>query len=61
MKDKLAYTVNEATEALGFGRTKLYELVKTGELTLLKAGRRSLIKRADLEAFLARLPVREAA
>jgi excisionase family DNA binding protein len=52
--EKLTYTVNEAALALGIGRTKLYELVQAGELPLVKIGARSLIRRADLEAFLTR-------
>lgn len=54
MIEKLIYTVNEAALALGIGRTKLYELVQAGELPLVKIGARSLIRRADLEAFLTR-------
>ncbi|HEY9579679.1 MAG TPA: helix-turn-helix domain-containing protein [Rhizorhapis sp.] len=61
MIEKLSYTVNEAAAAAGISRTKLYELINTGELPLVKIGRRSLIRRADLEALLARNLVRAAA
>lgn len=50
--DRLSYTVNEACTALGIGRTSLYELVKNGELTLVKVAGRSLVRRAELERLL---------
>jgi excisionase family DNA binding protein len=50
--DRLSYTINEACTALGIGRTSLYELVKSGELTLVKVAGRSLIRRAELERLL---------
>ena len=59
--EKLSYTIHEATAVAGIGRTKLYELVNAGELPLVKIGARSLIRRADLEALLARNLVRVAA
>ena len=50
--DRLSYTINEACTALGIGRTSLYELVKSGELTLVKVAGRSLIRRDELERLL---------
>ena len=61
MTEKLSYTINEATAAAGIGRTKIYELVRTGELPLVKIGTRTLIRRADLEAMLTRHLTRQAA
>ncbi|HXQ47526.1 MAG TPA: helix-turn-helix domain-containing protein [Caulobacteraceae bacterium] len=50
--ERLAYPVAEACILGGFGRTKLYELIKSNELrTVRRAGRRLVLK-ADLEAFL---------
>lgn len=46
---KLAYRVNEACHALGIGRTSLYELVKTGELKLIKVAGRTLVPLSELE------------
>lgn len=46
---KLAYRVDEACHALGIGRTSLYELVKTGELKLIKVAGRTLVPRSELE------------
>jgi excisionase family DNA binding protein len=44
---------------LGIGKTKLYELVATGDLETIRIGRRTLIMQASIDAFVARL--REAA
>lgn len=46
---KLAYRVDEACHALGIGRTSLYELVKSGELKLIKVAGRTLVPRSELE------------
>jgi excisionase family DNA binding protein len=52
----LALTIHEARVLTGLGRTKLYELLKTGKLPAKKVGKRTLILRSDLEDFLASLP-----
>jgi excisionase family DNA binding protein len=52
--EKLAYTIPEAAAACGLGRTTIYELIKRGELPLVKVGGRSLVRRQDLEAMLER-------
>lgn len=51
----MAYTINEAREASGIGRTKLYEAINKGLLPAKKFGKRTLILRDDLEAFLSQL------
>ncbi len=43
--EKLAYTVDEASYAIGIGRTKIYELMKTGKLATVKVAGRRLIPR----------------
>lgn len=48
-QDKLAYRIADACAALGIGRTSLYELVKTGELKLIKIAGRTLVPRSELE------------
>ena len=53
---KLYGTVPQATEVSGMSRTAIYELLKRGDLTARKAGRRTLISFAELEAYLASLP-----
>jgi excisionase family DNA binding protein len=48
--------VGETTSFLGgIGRTKLYELVKSGELSPVHIGRRTFFRQSDLEAFITSL------
>ena len=49
-------TVPEAVQFSGMSRSSLYEALKRGDLKARKAGRRTLISFADLEAFLTNLP-----
>lgn len=58
---KLGYTIDQAVDRSGLGRTSLFEAMREKRLTARKYGRRTIILAADLEAFLASLPVREAA
>jgi excisionase family DNA binding protein len=46
---KLAFRIDEACHVLGIGRTSLYELVKSGELKLIKIAGRTLVPRSELE------------
>ena len=41
--DKLSYNINEAAAALGVSRSKIYALVRAGELTVFKWCGRTLI------------------
>lgn len=41
----------DAGRALGVGRTKIYELIKSGELRSVTIGRRRLIAIRDLDAY----------
>lgn len=45
--NKLSYTVNEAAAAIGVSRSKIYALVREGELSVFKWCGRTLI-RADV-------------
>lgn len=56
MQTPLAVTIPDALKATGLSRSALYEALKRGDLTALKAGRRTLIPFVDLEAYLAGLP-----
>jgi excisionase family DNA binding protein len=40
---------------LGIGRTKYFELIKSGELAAVRIGRRVLTPHAELDAFIERL------
>jgi excisionase family DNA binding protein len=44
----LAVRVREATRMIGLGRTKLYELIKAGDLETVKIGRATLITMRSL-------------
>ncbi|RVX45448.1 excisionase family DNA binding protein [Nonomuraea polychroma] len=50
-KDKLLVTAAEASEMLGLGRTKVYELIAAGELRSVKIGRSRRVPVQALTAF----------
>lgn len=56
MDTPIAVTIPEAVKLSGCTRSGLYEALKRGDLIARKAGRRTLISFADLEAYLANLP-----
>ncbi len=47
-----------ARGVLSIGNTKLYELIKSGDLTVVKIGRKTLITVASIEALIAKSTVR---
>ena len=49
---QLSYTVKQAAAQLGIGRTSIYELIKTGDLTPIKLRQRTLLRHDDLVAML---------
>lgn len=54
--DRLAYSVEEAAACLGLSRAHMYRMIAQGRLKPRKAGKRTLILRSDLVAFLEALP-----
>ena len=54
--ERLAYSPDEAAELLGISRELVHDLLRTGQLGSVKAGRRRLIAKHHLEAFLANRP-----
>lgn len=50
--EKLTLTVDETAKILGIGRQLAYERVKTGEIPVIKIGRRLLVPRRALEKLL---------
>lgn len=50
---RLAFSPDEAAELLGISRELIFDLLRTGQLKSVKAGRRRLISKANLDAFLA--------
>ena len=54
--ERLAYSVEEAAQITGLSRDLLYDQMRTGRLAYLKVGRRRIITRQHLEAFLTQAP-----
>jgi excisionase family DNA binding protein len=52
-QQRLLHNVEHARQMLSLGRTKFYEEVHAGRLTLVKAGKRSLVPQASLDAYVA--------
>jgi excisionase family DNA binding protein len=50
---RLAYSPDEAAELLGISRELIHDLLRTGQLGSVRAGRRRLISKHHIEAFLA--------
>ena len=53
--ERILYTVEEVAQMLGLGRTKIYELIKLGELASVQIDRARRISGDAVDAFLARL------
>lgn len=53
--EQLLLSINDAADCLGVGRTKIYELVASGDLTLVKLGRKSLITDTSIKGLVARI------
>ncbi len=51
--ERLAYSIDEAAAITGLSRDLLYDQMRAGKLAYLKVGRRRIITRQHLEAFLA--------
>lgn len=47
--DLISLSINDAARALGVGRTTIYDLIRRGELEVIKLGRRTLIKVSSLK------------
>ena len=52
--EKLAYRINEVVEATGLGRSKIYELINSNQLPVVKLDGCTLVLRRHLEALLER-------
>jgi excisionase family DNA binding protein len=53
---QLSLTIEEVLAATGLGRTKLYQLIGSGQLKCRKIGKRSIVLKDDLQTFLQNLP-----
>ena len=54
MPERLTWNIQEAAHALGVSRGLAYEMARTGQLPVLRLGRRMVVPRAQLEAMLER-------
>jgi len=52
--ERLTLTIEETAKLLGIGRQLAYNRVKTGEIPVIKIGRRLLVPRRALEKLLER-------
>ena len=52
-EERLTLTIDETAKLLGIGRQLAYDRVKTGEIPVIKNGRRLLVPRSALEKLLA--------
>ncbi|MCB1681558.1 MAG: helix-turn-helix domain-containing protein [Alphaproteobacteria bacterium] len=53
---QLSLSIEETQIATGLGRTKIYQLINSGELKARKIGKRTFVLKGDLDAFLKNLP-----
>ena len=51
---RLLLTIREAADALGLGRSTMYELITAGELDVVRIGRSARIPTASLDEFVQR-------
>ena len=51
-ESRLVYTVEEAGKLLGIGRSAAYEAARTGELPVIRIGRRWLVSKQALDRML---------
>ena len=56
LAERLAYSVDEVAQITGLSRDLLYDQMRTGQLGYIKVGRRRIITRQHLEAFLTARP-----
>ena len=52
LAERLAYSVDEVAQITGLSRDLLYDQMRTGQLDYIKVGRRRIVTRQHLEAFL---------
>jgi excisionase family DNA binding protein len=57
LSEKLALTLSEVADLLGVSRRGIYNLISREGLPSVKLGGRRLVRRADLERWLAEKPV----
>ena len=53
----ILYSIQSAATYLGIGKTKLYELINTGQLKARKQGRKTCISEGDLHSYIEGLEI----
>ena len=59
--EPLAVSVKEAARIVGLSRSRLYELISSGQIEARKVGTRTIIPTESLRALVADAPAKEAA
>lgn len=49
--DVIVVSINDAAKALSLGRSKIYELIQCGDLSIVKIGRRTLIPVSSIQSL----------
>ena len=57
--DQLLLTIPQCCRMAALGRTKLYELIASGEIPVRKVGKKTLVVASDLRTWVERLPALE--
>ena len=57
LSERLAFSISEASEAVGLSKDKIRDEIRSGRLRARKCGRRTILTREDVSRWLARLPV----
>ena len=55
MQQQLAYTVDQACEALAMNRSRIYKAIADGSIKTFKTGRRRMVSAKALEEYVAKL------
>ena len=51
-KMQLSLSIQETVLATGIGKTKIYQLINSGQLKSKKMGKRTIVLKVDLDEFL---------
>ena len=52
MEEKLILSVSEVIHMTGLSRSYIYTVLRNGELPVVKIGKRTLVRRIDLDGFI---------
>lgn len=52
---QLSFSIDETAAATGLGKTKVYQLINSGQIKAKKIGKRTIVLKSDLDCFLTAL------